>query len=96
MGLARYKFMVQVVMGEQKGEGIRIGSRFFWDADTDKFASETFVNVRAVMLRRLQCGCGEGAVSHRVHALPAGPHLLRRDGVRRLPVLNAPQLGVVV
>mmetsp|Transcript_80549 Transcript_80549/g.195261 ORF Transcript_80549/g.195261 Transcript_80549/m.195261 type:complete len:128 (+) Transcript_80549:70-453(+) len=42
--LPRYKFMVQVVMGERKGEGVRMGCRCFWDNDTDNYASETFVN----------------------------------------------------
>ncbi len=42
--------MVQVVMGEQRGEGVRMGTRCFWDADTDNYASETFVNVRATTL----------------------------------------------
>lgn len=43
--LPRYKFMVQVVIGEQKGEGVRMGCRCFWDSDTDNYASETFTNV---------------------------------------------------
>jgi hypothetical protein len=45
LDVPRYKYIVQVVMGEQKGEGIQIGSRFFWDSDTDKFATESFSNV---------------------------------------------------
>mmetsp|Transcript_12623 Transcript_12623/g.34565 ORF Transcript_12623/g.34565 Transcript_12623/m.34565 type:complete len:126 (+) Transcript_12623:158-535(+) len=44
LNLPRYKFMVQVVMGEQKGEGVRMGCRCFWDSDTDNYASETFTN----------------------------------------------------
>ena len=28
LGLARYKYMVQVVIGEQKGEGVRYGAGF--------------------------------------------------------------------
>lgn len=47
MNLPRYKFVVQVVIGEQRGEGVRMGSRCFWDSETDNVASETFVNVRA-------------------------------------------------
>ena len=31
-------------MGEQRGEGVRMGCRTFWDTDTDSYASETFVN----------------------------------------------------
>ena len=44
LDLPRYKFFVQVVIGEQRGEGVRMGCRTFWDADTDAYASETFVN----------------------------------------------------
>mmetsp|Transcript_4040 Transcript_4040/g.8133 ORF Transcript_4040/g.8133 Transcript_4040/m.8133 type:complete len:126 (+) Transcript_4040:60-437(+) len=40
----RYKIMVQVSIGEQRGQGVRMGSRCFWDADTDSFASDTFSN----------------------------------------------------
>ena len=42
--LPRYKYMVQVVVGEQRGEGVRMGCRTFWDRDTDAYASETFTN----------------------------------------------------
>jgi len=44
LNLPRYKFMVQVVIGEMKGAGVRMGSRCFWDAQTDKVAEETFQN----------------------------------------------------
>eukprot|EP00903_Cladosiphon_okamuranus_P006925 g6740.t1 len=44
MNLPRYKYVVQVVIGEQRGEGVRMGSRCFWDSETDNVASETFVN----------------------------------------------------
>lgn len=42
--LSRYKFMVQVVIGESKGAGVRMGCRCLWDAQTDKVAEETFTN----------------------------------------------------
>ncbi|CAM9098147.1 unnamed protein product [Phaeothamnion confervicola] len=42
--LPRYKFVVQAILGEQRGEGIRVGNRCFWDADTDSHASETYVS----------------------------------------------------
>eukprot|EP00727_Mastigamoeba_balamuthi_P004029 m51a1_g13623 hypothetical protein (124) ;mRNA; r:1013-1721 len=42
--LERYKFVVQVVMGEQRGEGVKMACRCFWDSDTDGYASETFIN----------------------------------------------------
>jgi tctex1 domain-containing protein 2 len=40
----RYKYVVQVVIGEQRGEGIKMGTRCFWDSDTDNFAKATFMN----------------------------------------------------
>lgn len=42
--LDRYKFLVQVVIGEMKGAGVRMGCRCFWDSQTDKLAEETFIN----------------------------------------------------
>mmetsp|Transcript_16414 Transcript_16414/g.33019 ORF Transcript_16414/g.33019 Transcript_16414/m.33019 type:complete len:123 (-) Transcript_16414:250-618(-) len=42
--LPRYKFVVQVVVGEQRGEGVRMGCRCFWDADTDNYADESYRN----------------------------------------------------
>ena len=42
--LPRYKFLVQVVIGENAGEGVRMGCRCLWDASTDKVAKETFFN----------------------------------------------------
>ncbi|CAM9459432.1 unnamed protein product [Discosporangium mesarthrocarpum] len=44
MNLSRYKYVVQVVMGEQRGAGVRMGNRCYWDTDTDNCASETFIN----------------------------------------------------
>ncbi len=48
LGLPRYKFMVQVLIGENRGQGVRMGSRCFWDSNTDSQASETFINVRYI------------------------------------------------
>jgi hypothetical protein len=45
LGFKRYKYVVQVVLGEQHGAGIKIGSRCLWDADTDNYASDIFINV---------------------------------------------------
>jgi len=45
LGFKRYKYVVQVVLGEQHGAGIKIGSRCLWDADTDNYASDVFINV---------------------------------------------------
>lgn len=40
----QYKLVVQVLLGEQKGQGIAMGFRGFWDVETDNVARETFVN----------------------------------------------------
>jgi hypothetical protein len=40
----RYKLVVQVLLGEQRGQGIAMGFRGFWDNDSDNFARETFSN----------------------------------------------------
>eukprot|EP00002_Diphylleia_rotans_P013545 TRINITY_DN2645_c0_g1_i5.p1 TRINITY_DN2645_c0_g1~~TRINITY_DN2645_c0_g1_i5.p1 ORF type:complete len:130 (-),score=26.32 TRINITY_DN2645_c0_g1_i5:153-542(-) len=42
--LERYKFVVQVVIGEQRGEGVRMACRCFWDPDTDNYAQEVYTN----------------------------------------------------
>ncbi len=44
VGRIRYKLLVQVVIGQQKGEGVRMGTRCFWDAESDNYASDTFTN----------------------------------------------------
>jgi len=41
----RYKIVVQVLIGEQKGEGLRISTRCLWDPDADNYASHTFISV---------------------------------------------------
>ena len=45
IGYDRYKFVVQVLLGERREQGIRMGTRCFWDSNTDNQASETFMNV---------------------------------------------------
>jgi len=40
----RYKYVVQVVIGERREQGIKMGTRCFWDSNTDNQASETFMN----------------------------------------------------
>lgn len=42
--LPRYKFLVQVIIGEMKGAGVRCGCRCLWDQQTDKVAEATFQN----------------------------------------------------
>ncbi|XP_065886548.1 dynein light chain Tctex-type protein 2B-like [Dysidea avara] len=40
----RYKFVVQVVIGEQRGEGVKMTCRCLWDSDTDSYAQDIFMN----------------------------------------------------
>mmetsp|Transcript_17533 Transcript_17533/g.44466 ORF Transcript_17533/g.44466 Transcript_17533/m.44466 type:complete len:129 (+) Transcript_17533:92-478(+) len=42
--LNRYKVVVQTLIGEKRGQGVRFGTRSFWDPNTDFAASETFSN----------------------------------------------------
>mmetsp|Transcript_34001 Transcript_34001/g.66408 ORF Transcript_34001/g.66408 Transcript_34001/m.66408 type:complete len:120 (-) Transcript_34001:253-612(-) len=44
MNWDRYKYVVQCVIGEQRGEGVKMGSRCYWDEQTDNSASATFSN----------------------------------------------------
>ncbi|XP_014681403.1 PREDICTED: tctex1 domain-containing protein 2-like [Priapulus caudatus] len=40
----RYKIVVQVIIGEQRGEGVKVASRCFWDCDTDNYAQDVYMN----------------------------------------------------
>jgi hypothetical protein len=42
MDFARYKIVVQIVLGQAKGQGARVASRCLWDTETDNYASYTF------------------------------------------------------
>jgi len=42
--LERYKILVNCVIGEQRGEGVRMGCKMFWDSDTDNYAEEVYTN----------------------------------------------------
>ena len=44
MNYERYKFVVQCVIGEQKGAGINMSGRCFWDSDTDNYAESIYMN----------------------------------------------------
>lgn len=45
MKFDRYKILVQVVLGEQRGAGVKIGARCMWDSDADNYASAEYENV---------------------------------------------------
>ena len=40
----QYKLIVQVLLGEQRGQGVAMGFRGFWDNETDNVARETYTN----------------------------------------------------
>ena len=40
----RYKIVVRVVIGEQRGEGVNMGARCLCDPDSEDFSQETFIN----------------------------------------------------
>jgi hypothetical protein len=40
----RYRFVVDVTLGEFKGQGVRLGSRCLWDTATDSSATASFRN----------------------------------------------------
>lgn len=39
-----FRFVVQVSIGEQKGQGVRVVNRCFWDFETDNLATVTYKN----------------------------------------------------
>jgi hypothetical protein len=42
--LKRYKFLVHCIIGEKKGQGIKFGSKCFWDPNNDSMVSANFEN----------------------------------------------------
>ncbi|EZA56381.1 hypothetical protein DMN91_010390 [Ooceraea biroi] len=40
----RYKYIVNVVLGQQHGAGIKIGTRCIWDTEADTYAYDSFIN----------------------------------------------------
>eukprot|EP00347_Sterkiella_histriomuscorum_P006076 403354159 len=40
----RYKYLVQVIIGQNSGQGVRVGSRCFWDEDTDDCTWVSYMN----------------------------------------------------
>ncbi|OWK62246.1 Choline-phosphate cytidylyltransferase A [Lonchura striata] len=53
-GFDRYKMVVQVVIGEQRGEGVNMAARCFWDADTDSCAHDVFMNFFLDVLGKME------------------------------------------
>mmetsp|Transcript_17048 Transcript_17048/g.43902 ORF Transcript_17048/g.43902 Transcript_17048/m.43902 type:complete len:128 (-) Transcript_17048:149-532(-) len=44
LNIPRYKIIVQVVIGEQASQGIRVASKCLWDVSSDNWASYTYQN----------------------------------------------------
>ncbi|CAM4653845.1 unnamed protein product [Leuciscus chuanchicus] len=44
VGFDKYKLIVQVVVGEQRGQGVKMVARCLWDADTDSCAQDIYMN----------------------------------------------------
>ncbi|XP_031828535.1 dynein light chain Tctex-type protein 2B [Nomia melanderi] len=44
LNFRRYKYLVNVVLGEQHGAGVKMGTRCIWDAEADAYAYDSFVN----------------------------------------------------
>jgi len=44
LNIPRYKLIVQVVIGEQGSQGVRIASKCLWDSTSDNWSSHTFAN----------------------------------------------------
>ncbi|XP_020281373.1 tctex1 domain-containing protein 2-like [Pseudomyrmex gracilis] len=40
----RYKYIVNVILGQQHGAGVKIGTRCIWDAEADTYAYDSYVN----------------------------------------------------
>ncbi|CAG2179656.1 unnamed protein product [Oppiella nova] len=43
LNLEKYKFMVSVIIAEQRGQGLKMTSECYWDSDTDYYVTETIV-----------------------------------------------------
>lgn len=72
--------MVQTVVGERREQGVRMGTRCFFDANTDSQVTESFANVRLA-----------GSLSSLLTA--AGRGLLRGHRLLRLPLLTRGSLS---
>ncbi|XP_057367531.1 dynein light chain Tctex-type protein 2B-like [Daphnia carinata] len=44
LNYSRYKIIAQVLIGEQRGEGVRMATRCLWDAEADNYATQTFMS----------------------------------------------------
>ena len=40
----KYKIMVQVMIGQNEGQGVQVGNRNFWDKETDYYCQESYIS----------------------------------------------------
>lgn len=86
LGYDRYKYIVQVLIGERREQGMHFGTRCFWDSNTDNQASENFTNVR--FISTLVLFVLSNSVVPFFFVLIIGSHILRRHSVRHLSLLS--------
>ena len=46
-----------MVLGEQHGAGVKMGTRCIWDAEADTYAYDSFVNVRNIIINFIAFIC---------------------------------------
>lgn len=47
-GYSRYKFIVQVLLSEERDESLQLACRAYWDAERDRFAQSIYINPRLI------------------------------------------------
>merc|ERR1712146_731657 len=71
LNIPRYKVIVQVVIGENSGQGIRVASKCLWDTSSDNWASFSYKNRRFSRWRWSSGAPTSEAKKHRNrHGLP--------------------------
>lgn len=81
----RYKFVSHVVVGEKIGGGIHIGMKCLWDADSDSYATYTFMSVcLESLLNWINMQYDE--LNERLFSF-SGLHLLCRNNLRNILLL---------
>ncbi len=51
LGFERYKYIVQVLIGERRDQGVRMGTRCFWDSATDNQVGMVYTSYFWVRVR---------------------------------------------
>merc|ERR1712066_1038201 len=56
LAIPRYKIIVQVVIGEQASQGVRVASKCLWDVSSDNWAPYTY-NSQSIFAVAMVFGC---------------------------------------